>query len=474
MIVVKFGGTSLAGTERMRAAARIVAAHRRDQSVVCVVSAVAGVTDALMTTTEQAMRGDTAWQATVAEISTRHQDTLDELTRTTGTAPTITSRFATAQAALAADIQRMLATPFATEEARAHAVAAYSGWGERLAVLLFAQALAGEGVAAAPFAGEPVALVAHPGLAASASTGGMGEPRRHQRPDRSAARLAPSVAATRELLAPHVGDWRAAELVPVLPGYLGLTRDGLVTTLGRNGSDYSAAVIAAALHAEAVYLYSTVAGVNRADPHVVPEADVLPALTYADAAEAAALGARVLHPATLRPLAAAGIPLRLRNTLSPDDAGTDVGGVGHFLAADLESSGWVVTARTLPSEHVLRETQPAGELGLVEVTGLFFRHAEWEAREDDHLCATTDEPSETGGNSMGERNDGPVSGALALLTAPPLPVSLAVSARRISVTVPAAESAATQRRLYRALAHAEARAGHYRAVTPPTERRRTS
>ena len=474
MIVVKFGGTSLAGTERMRAAARIVAAHRRDQSVVCVVSAVAGVTDALITTTEQATRGDTAWQATVAEISTRHQDTLDELTRTTGTAPTITSRFATAQAALAADIQRMLVTPFATEEARAHAVAAYSGWGERLAVLLFAQALADEGVAAAPFAGEPVALVAHPGLAASASIGDIGEPRRRQRSDRSTARLAPSVAATRELLAPHVEDWRAAELVPVLPGYLGLTRDGLVTTLGRNGSDYSAAVIAAALHAEAVYLYSTVAGVNRADPHVVPEADVLPALTYADAAEAAALGARVLHPATLRPLAAAGIPLRLRNTLSPEDAGTDVGGVGHFLAADLESSGWVVTARTLPSERVLCDTQPAGELGLVEVTGFFFRHAEWEAREDDHLCATADEPSEIGGNSMGGGNDGPVSGALALLTAPPLPVSLAVSARRISVTVPAAESVATQRRLYRALAHAEARAGHYRAVTPPTERRRTS
>src|SRR5258706_6520412 len=76
VIVVKFGGTSLAGTERMRAAARIVAAHRRDQSVVCVVSAVAGGTDALMSTIQQAMRGDTASQATVPAISTRHHDTL--------------------------------------------------------------------------------------------------------------------------------------------------------------------------------------------------------------------------------------------------------------------------------------------------------------------------------------------------------------------------------------------------------------
>src|SRR5258707_11586873 len=113
VIVVKFGGTSLAGTERMRAAARIVAAHRRDQAVVCVVSAMAGVTDALIRTIEQATRGETAWQATVAEISTRHQDTLNELTSTTGTIPTITPRFSTACAAIEADLRRVIATPFA-------------------------------------------------------------------------------------------------------------------------------------------------------------------------------------------------------------------------------------------------------------------------------------------------------------------------------------------------------------------------
>src|SRR5260221_11920140 len=87
VIVVKFGGTSLAGTERMRAAARIVAAHRRDQSVVCVVSAVAGGTDALITTTEQATRGDTAWQPTLGETTTRPQDTFDELAPTTDIPP---------------------------------------------------------------------------------------------------------------------------------------------------------------------------------------------------------------------------------------------------------------------------------------------------------------------------------------------------------------------------------------------------
>ncbi len=468
MIVVKFGGTSLAGVERMRAAARIVAAHRRDQSVVCVVSAMAGVTDALIRTMEQATRGETAWQATLAEISIRHQDTMHELTSATGTIPTITSHFATAWTVLEADLRRVIATPFATDEAHAHAVAAFSGWGERLAVLLFVQALAGEDVAAVPFEGEPVVMVERPGQADTAAPG----EHRPSAADVPLELLIPSVAATRDLLVPRLEGPLHSDVVPVLPGYLARSRDGLVTTLGRNGSDYSAALIGAALHAEAVYLYSTVAGVHRADPHVVPEADVLPALTYADAAEAAARGTRVLHPATIGPLAAAGIPLRLRSTLSPQAPGTDIGPATLPVGARSELSEWVVTARPLPPDRPGCDTPSAAEPELVEVTGLFFRHAAWEARADEQL--TAEEPFVTGSNGSGPHRDGPVSGALALLTAPSPPVSLAFSARCISVAVPAAESVATQRRLYAALAHADARAGRQRGAETPSERRRTS
>jgi aspartate kinase len=460
VIVVKFGGTSLAETERMRAAARIVAAHRRGQSVVCVVSAMAGVTDALFTTIEQAMTGKTTWQATLAEMSTRHQITLDELTTTTGSITTITSRFVTALAALEADLQRILAASFATEDVRAYAVAAFSGWGERLSVLLFAQALANEGIAAVPYGGEPVVMVERQHVVASDAA--------------SLGLLAPSVAATRQLLTPQLTDLLEANVVPVLPGYLGRTGEGVATTLGRNGSDYSAAVIGAALHADAVYLYSTVAGVHRADPRIVPEADVLPALTYADATEAAALGARVLHPATLRPLAAAGIPLHLRNTLHPEESGTDVGPARLFSDADFEPSGWVVAANVLPADRQPNDALPDAGSRLVEVTGLFFRHAELDAHEDDQLGESEATTSTTGGDSIGSRDIGPVSGALALLTAPPLPISLALSARRVSAAVPARESAATQRRLYSALAHADGRHGRRRLTMPPTERKRTS
>src|SRR5262249_53590412 len=149
--------------------------------------------DALITTIEQAISGDTAWQTSITEISMRHQTTLDELISTTGSIPTITTRFATAIAALKADLQRILVTEFATEEARAHAIAAFSGWGERLSVLLFAQALAGEEVVAAPFEGEPVAMVERQ----CAPSRGEHNQREATRSVRS---FRPSVAATRELL----------------------------------------------------------------------------------------------------------------------------------------------------------------------------------------------------------------------------------------------------------------------------------
>jgi aspartokinase/homoserine dehydrogenase 1 len=111
----------------------------------------------------------------------------------------------------------------------------------------------------------------------------------------------------------------------VLPGYLAMTQDGEYTTLGRNGSDHSAAVIAAALDADAVYLYSDVAGVYESDPRITPQARLLTTLSYAEAVAIAARGARVLHQATIPPLAERGIPLRLRSALAPDAPGTDIG-----------------------------------------------------------------------------------------------------------------------------------------------------
>lgn len=484
MIVVKFGGTSLAGTERMRAAARIVAALRRDTSVVCVVSAMAGVTDTLLQITEQVTTGAITGTKTgitteatlMTDLRSRHQHALTALTTTASipeiTSITITSRFEALWTALEADLERLRALPAEPVEARAHAVAAFSGWGERLSVLLFRAALTAEGVPASGFDGEPIVLVRRVE---------SGEDHGAPVSARPWERFAPSVTATREAVAPWIRAQLGAGMVPVLPGYLGHTPDGLVTILGRNGSDYSAAVLAAALRASSLTLYSDVAGLHRADPHVVSAAELLPALTYADAAEIAALGARVLHPATLRPLAAAGIPLHLRSAFAPEAPGTDVGGAAFVGDLVCGRESWVVVARPLSAERPLFGSPAEWAPGLVEVAGVFLAHADLPAHEDDHLSLQALPTRET---ATCRTSDGPFSGALDLLAAAPRPVGLALSGRRLSVAVAAAESAATQRRLYAALWRATGQPGQTSRIrlshTPVAgegdlmERRRTS
>lgn len=402
MIVVKFGGTSLSGAERIRAAARIVAAHLRTQPVACVVSAMAGVTDSLLRICDLARSGDQRWHELLAVLHSRHLDALTELIGTTGSGAVNSQRVSAAWDRLEADLRQLLSEQFESEEAQGHAVAAFSAWGERLSILLFAAALAAEHIPASPFESEPVILTRQTETAIDHTAR---QNQIFQTP------LAPSVEATRDWLKPQVAGMLQEGIVSVLPGYLGRTREGLVTTLGRNGSDYSAAVIGAALHAEAVYIYSDVAGIHRADPRIMPEAQLLPALTYEDATVIARLGARVLHPETMLPLAQQGIPLHLRSALAPEAPGTDIGPAHLFDQHSSQQEPWVIAARPLAAKQhhpTALDYQP----GMVEVIGAFLR-------------------KQRGG-----------------------------FLQRISVAVAAAESVTTQRRLYAELAKTNGAAYH--------------
>src|SRR5260370_30533566 len=111
-------------------------------------------------------------------------------------------------------------------------------------------------------------------------------------------------------------------------GFIGRTDDGSIVTVGRNGSDYSAAVIGAALDCVAVDIYTDVDGVLTADPRIVPNTRLLPHLSYAEAAQLSWFGANVLHPRTLIPLASRNVPVRGRNTFRPQARGPTIGPVG--------------------------------------------------------------------------------------------------------------------------------------------------
>lgn len=407
MRVVKFGGSSVASAERILAAAGIVAEQRMEGPVAVVVSAMAGVTDALLRAAGAALtrRGD--WREELRRVEARHRAAYAEL------GVEVPNAFVARWQALLAEGAQLAQGDLAAGSACARAAARFSGWGERLIVDLVARAIGRLGLEARALVEEPVLLAA---------------PGRRDAWDEEGADAEPSVLATRGWLAPRLARLLLRGGVPVLPGYIARDAAGRVTTLGRNGSDQSAAVIGAALGAEAVYLYSDVAGIFSADPRVVPEARLVPMVTYAEAEEIASLGARVLHPRTVAPLGQWSIPLRLRGVLEPHGPGTDV--VWGREGGDVDERGpwWVVAARAHGGPGV---GAPDGdEPGWAEVTALLLGAQDWAAHERQAVLAA-------------------VTGALGYdETTPQVPQ---VGERQLRLVVPAARMAAAQQALHAAL-----------------------
>src|SRR5206468_5089956 len=147
----------------------------------------------------------------------------------------------------------------------------------------------------------------------------------------------PQADATRQRSHARIGPILNAGQVPVVTGFIGATADGVLTTLGRGGSDYSATILGAALDAEEVIIWTDVDGVLTADPRLVPEARTLREISYNEAAELAYFGARVLHPKTLRPVVEAGIPVWIRNSFQPEQQGTKITATGHPTARGVKA-----------------------------------------------------------------------------------------------------------------------------------------
>jgi aspartate kinase len=154
-------------------------------------------------------------------------------------------------------------------------------------------------------------------------------------------------------------------IVPVVTGFIGATDNGVLTTLGRGGSDYSATILGAALSADEVIIWTDVNGVLTADPRLVPEARTIPEISYLEASELAYFGAKVLHPKTLRAVAQAGIPVWIRNTFAPEQTGTKITPRGR-------SNGGGVKALTAIRDVALITVGGPGIVGVPDVVGRTF------------------------------------------------------------------------------------------------------
>jgi len=290
MIVAKFGGTSVADAEAIRRLAGIVRSRVAARPVV-VVSALAKVTDALLALGTAVHAGDqAAIDATLGALVERHEAAAHELRGATGALPAITGDAGALRRELDAALGRML---------RPAELDALAGRGELWSSRLVSAALEG--------AGLPVTWVDIRPIMVTDDRFGRATPS-----------LVTLAARARECLVPLVEAGR----IPVTQGFIGATADGRPTTLGRGGSDFTAALLGAALDVERVEIWTDVNGLMTADPRIVPSARTLRAASYEEAAELATFGAKVLHPATAQPLVRAGIPIVILNSTRPDEPGT--------------------------------------------------------------------------------------------------------------------------------------------------------
>ena len=158
---------------------------------------------------------------------------------------------------------------------------------------------------------------------------------------------------------------RATGLVPIVTGFIGATADGQTTTIGRNGSDYSAAIIGAAVGASVIEIWTDVDGVLSADPRIVPAAFVLPNMTYEEAMELSYFGAKVLHSATIAPAVAKRIPILIKNTFNPDAPGT-------LISRQTSDDGKLAKGITSVGDLALLTLRGPGMVGVPGVAGRVF------------------------------------------------------------------------------------------------------
>src|SRR3954451_22815673 len=298
---MKFGGTSMGSAERMQVASGLISEHSSERPVLVVVSAMSKITDLLLDTLRRAEVGDQAGVASNLDLlRTRHVIACDELFGRSER-PEFGSVASTAVESLVSEFRRIANGILMLGGRPPRSVDEALSIGERLSSVILANLLCLRGIRAEAInAAEMVVTDAVFGNASPLS-----KPTR----TRSQARLRPLLEAG---------------AVPIVTGFNGATEDGRPTTLGRGGSDFSASIFSAALDAEELWIWTDVDGIMTADPRLVADAAVLDDVTYAEAAELAYNGAKVLHPRTLAPLAEKRIPVWSKNSFAPEKPGTKI------------------------------------------------------------------------------------------------------------------------------------------------------
>jgi aspartokinase/homoserine dehydrogenase 1 len=294
---MKFGGTSVGSAARMKVSAGLAMEAAKTRPVAIVVSAMSRITDLLLDTMKHAEAGDSVGiQSNITTLRKRHHEALADLLP----AP-LQESIRRQLDALVEEFERIVGGMAMLGIRPLRSVDEAVSIGERLSALLVSEYMKSLGVAAAAVNAAEVVVT-----------------------DAIFGNASPVMEATdvkaRTILFPLL----ETGTLPVVTGFNGATADGRPTTLGRGGSDFSASILAAALDAEELWIWTDVDGIMSADPRLVPNAKVLDELSFAEAAELAYNGAKVLHPRTLAPLVEKRIPVWSKNSFAPEKPGTRI------------------------------------------------------------------------------------------------------------------------------------------------------
>ena len=308
-LILKFGGTSVGSPEAMQQAAHIIQNERDNwERILVVVSAMNGVTNSLIACADAALvREEEKYNEIIAQLQDRHYEAIRMLTPEN------------MQADLKANVDDKLATLKAfcysiqvMGEVTSRGMDTISGFGERMNAQIFSACLTKAGLSSQPVDASQVIITddnfqdAHP-------------------------LIQETCVQVKERIVPLLKQG----VIPVVTGFISATKEGILTTLGRGGSDYSASILAECLDATELWNCTDVDGVMTADPNIVPNARVISELTYDEMSEMAYFGARVLHPKTIQPIVDKDIPLRVMNTFNPSHPGTRISSNSSTLLGKL-------------------------------------------------------------------------------------------------------------------------------------------
>jgi len=295
---MKFGGTSVANGKNIRHVAKLIADNRsNDCRVVAVVSALEGVTNQLIQAAEEAKKGNREYiHKFKQEILERHLTTAKEAIKN----KQLEDAAEHVVKARICELEQVLTGIVFVGELTPKSRDTVISFGEKLSAPIVSGALKDIGLESEHLTGGEAGIVT----------------------DNNFGEAGLLLNFTKYQLKKNLEPMLKKGTVPVLTGFVAATQDGETTTLGRGGSDYTATIVGAALEADEVWIWTDVDGLMTSDPKIVPEAKIIPEMSFQEATELTIFGAKAMHPRALEPARKDGIPVRIRNVFNPDNPGT--------------------------------------------------------------------------------------------------------------------------------------------------------